>query len=264
MKELQDIVAAFEKVENWGQIAVLATVIEVRGSTYRRPGARMLVTQDGCIGSISGGCLDADVISLSQQFITSGEPMLVQYDITSPDDIIWGLGLGCDGLVRIFIERLTQQNQLNPVTFLSECYRRRQMGVLATVLRVEGELHLEIGTHLMLQQDSNVITSIKNSTLAALILEDAQEALRNNQSTLKLYQLPIGDAEVFIEVIQLPVPLVIFGAGHDAIPVVRFAKELGWHVTVVDSRQSSATSASFPVADTSWFLVQKIYASVSP
>lgn len=249
MKEVQDIVAAFEKVENCSH-AVLATVVEVRGSTYRRPGARMLITQDDCIGSISGGCLEADVISLSQQVITSGKPMLVQYDTTSPDDIIWGLGLGCTGLVRVFIERLTQQNQLNPVTFLSKCYRRQQMGVLATVLRVEGELHSEAGTHLMLQQDSNVISSIKNSTLAALILGDAQEALRNNQSTLKLHQLPIGKAEVFIEVIQPPVPLVIFGAGHDANPVVRFAKELGWHITVVDSRQSSATSTRFLAADT--------------
>lgn len=86
-------------------------------------------------------------------------------------------------------------------------------------------------------------------TLASLIFKDAQEGLRNNQSTVKMYQLSIGDAEVFIEVIQLPGPLVIFGAGHDAIPVVRFAKELGWNVTVVDSRQSSATSAHFLAAD---------------
>jgi xanthine/CO dehydrogenase XdhC/CoxF family maturation factor len=250
MKELQDIVAAFEKIEHCGQIAALATVTEVRGSTYRRPGARMLITQDGCrVGSISGGCLEADVVERSQQVMASGEPMLVQYDTTSPDDIIWGLGLGCNGLVRVFIERLTQQNKLHPVGFISECYRRRQIGVIATVLRAEGELLLEAGTHLMLQQDGSAIAHIKDSTLAALILDDARAALRHNQSALKQYQLPVGNVEVFIEAIQPPVPLVIFGAGDDAIPVVGFAKGLGWHVTVVDSRQSYATSTRFPAAD---------------
>ena len=250
MKELQAIVEEFERTERDGRLTALATVIEVRGSTYRRRSARMLMTQGGCrVGSISGGCLEADVFERAQQVMASGEPIVVKYDTTSPDDIVWGLGLGCNGLVRVFIERLTQQSQLNPVAFVAECYRRRQMGVLATVFRVEGQLRSEAGSRLILQQDGNTISSIKNSALATGILDDAREALRNSQSTVKLYQLPVGNVEVFIEVIQPPVPLVIFGTGDDAMPVVRFAKELGWHVTVVDSRQSSATSARFSLAD---------------
>lgn len=249
MKELQDIVATFEKVE-CGQIAALATVVEVRGSTYRRPGARMLITPDNYIGSISGGCLEADVVERSQQVMASGESMLVQYDTTSPDDIIWGLGIGCNGLVRVFIERLTQQSQFNPVTFISNCYRYRQMGIVATVVNGEGDLHSEVGTHLMLHQDGSTLIKIKNCALAALVLNDAHAALDNNQSILQQYQLPLGNAQVFIEVIQPPVPLLIFGAGDDAKPVVRFAKELGWHVTVVDSRPAYATSERFPLADT--------------
>lgn len=247
MKELQDIIAAFAKVE-CDQITALATVVEVRGSTYRRPGARMLITQDGNIGSISGGCLEADVAMRSQQVIASGEPMLVQYDTTSPDDIIWGLGLGCNGLVRVFIERLMPQSQFNPVTFIADCYHRRQTGVLATVLYAEGDYHSEIGTYLMLRQDGSTLSKIKTA-LGAIVLNDARAALSNNQSILKQYQLPVGNAEVFIEVIQPPVPLIIFGAGDDAKPVVRFAKELGWHVTVVDSRPTYATSERFASAD---------------
>ncbi len=243
MKELQDIIAAFEKVE-CDQIAALATVVEVRGSTYRRPGARMLITPNNCIGSISGGCLEADVAMRSQQVIASGQPMLVQYDTASPDDIIWGLGLGCNGLVRVFIERL---HQLNPVTFIAESWRNRQVSVLATV--VSTQANLDVGTHLMLSQDENAVSRIKNPTLAALILNDARVALSNNQSTLNQYHLPVGDAEVFIEVIQPPIPLVIFGAGDDAKPVAHFAKELGWHVTVVDSRPAYATLERFPLAD---------------
>lgn len=122
------------------------------------------------------------------------------------------------------------------------------MGVLATVVRVEG-VEEKVGARLMLQQHGNVISHIENSTLAAIILDDAHAALHMRRSTLKLYQLSTGDVEVFIEAIQPPVPLVIFGAGHDAMPVARFAKELGWHVTVVDSRPAYATPDRFPMVD---------------
>ena len=249
MKEFLAIIDEFEETRDDKKTA-LATVIEVRGSTYRRPGARMLMTEGShMVGSISGGCLEADVFERAGQVMASGDPVVVKYDTTSGDDIVWGLGLGCNGLVRVFIERLTQESKLNSITFLAECFRRRQMGVLATVVSVEGQVQEKVGTRLMLSQDGNAISHIENSELSASILNDAQEALRNSLSTLKLYQLPTGNAEVFIEVIQPPVPLVIFGAGHDAIPVARFASELGWHVTVVDSRQSYATKDRFSLTD---------------
>lgn len=243
MKEVQAIIEAFNR-DN--RIAALATVIEVRGSTYRRPGARMLMTQSGYIGSISGGCLEADVFEHAQQVMALGEPMVVKYDTTSPDDIVWGLGLGCNGLVRVFIERLAPHKRSHSVAFLAECYQDQQIGVLATVVR---GADLVLGTHLMLQQDGKVRNYIEDSALAASVLEDAHAALRNNRSILKLYPLPGGEAEVFIEAIQPPVPLAIFGAGYDAVPVVNFAKALGWHVTVVDSRPAYATKERFPVAD---------------
>lgn len=250
MKELQAIIEAFEQTERDGRTTALATVIEVRGSTYRRAGARMLVTQGSrMVGTVSGGCLEADVFERAQQVMVSGEPALVTYDTTSPDDIVWGLGLGCNGLVRVLIERLTHSLEPNHITFLADCLRRRQTGVLATVVRLEGQVQEQVGARLMLQQNGNAIGRIENSALAASILEDAKEALCNSRSTLKLYELPLGRAEVFIEVQEPPMPLAIFGAGHDAMPLVRFAKELGWHVSVVDSRQSYATKERFPLAD---------------
>lgn len=250
MKELQAIIEAFEQTERDGRTTALATVIEVRGSTYRRAGARMLVTQGSpMVGTVSGGCLEADVFERAQQVMVSGEPTLVTYDTTSPDDIVWGLGLGCNGLVRVLIERLTHSLEPNHITFLADCLRRRQTGVLATVVRLEGQVQEQVGARLMLQQNGNAIGRIENSALATGILEDAKEALCNSRSILKLYELPLGRAEVFIEVQEPPVPLAIFGAGHDAMPLVRFAKELGWHVSVVDSRQSYATKERFSLAD---------------
>ena len=101
----------------------------------------------------------------------------------------------------------------------------------------------------MLQQNGSVTTCLSNSALAASIVEDARAALQSKTSILKSDQLPIGEVEVFIEVIQPPLPLIIFGASHDALPVARFAKELGWNVTVVDTRQSTATQNRFTDAD---------------
>ena len=250
MKELQDIVAAFEKVDSCSKTSALATIVKVLGSTYRRPGARMLITPDcQIVGSISGGCLEGDVFDHAQQVMVSSEPILVKYDTTSADDIVWGLGLGCNGMVQVLIEHLTQQNEPSSMAFLAECFRQRQMGVIVTVFRIEGQVRTKVGARLMLHQNGTVISNIEDSNLATGILDDAYEALRTSRSKVKEYQLLGGSAEIFIEVIQPPVPLVIFGAGHDAIPLVRFAKELGWHVTVVDSRPAYATLGRFPLLD---------------
>lgn len=250
MKELQDIVAAFEKVESCSKTAALATIVKVLGSTYRRPGARMLMTPDGrMVGSISGGCLEGDVFEHAQRVMASSEPIVVKYDTTSADDIVWGLGLGCNGMVQVLIEQITQENEPNPMAFFAECLRQQQMGVIVTVFHIEGQVRTKVGTRLMLHQNGTVISNIEDSNLAAAILNDAHEALRSSCSLVKEYQVLGGSAEIFIEVIQPAVPLVIFGAGHDAIPLVRFAKELGWHVTVVDSRPAYATLGRFPLAD---------------
>jgi len=289
MKELEDIVAAFEKVKTGGKTAAIATLVKASGSTYRRPGARMLMTSDGqMVGSLSGGCLEGDVFEQAQAVMTSGKPIVVQYDTMSDEDIIWGLGLGCNGIVQILIERLEAESplthilhyppnppckggnsapsplqgegwggvkglgarfELNHLAFLTDCLRLRHVGVLATVFHIEGQVHAQVGTRLMLHPDSTVKSDIEDADLLAQIREDAQKALDDNRSTVKVYPLPLGKAEVFIEVIQPPVPLMIFGAGHDAVPLVRLAQELGWYVTVVDSRKVETTRERFPSAD---------------
>lgn len=250
MKEIQAIVEALDGVERQSGIAALATVVNAKGSTYRRPGARMLIAQSGwMVGTISGGCLEGDVFERAQQVILSGETTVVKYDTTSGEDIVWGLGLGCNGVVQVLIERLDPQNKLSPLAFLAECFRCRQPGVLATVFNVEGQTRVKVGSRVMLHQDNTVTSEIEDSHLTPAVIDDAQIALRDGRSTVKTYQLSAGSAEVLIEAIQPPTPLVIFGAGHDAVPVARFAKELGWHVTVVDSRPAYATPERFPLAD---------------
>ena len=298
MKELQDIVAAFEQVESGSTTAALATLVKAQGSTYRRPGARMLMTSQGqMVGSLSGGCLEGDVFEQAQAVMASGKPIVVQYDTMSDDDIIWGLGLGCNGIVQILIERVEQESplthilhhppnlltkapadqggnrnrklpsplskgglrgvnqdsgaghELNHLAFLTDCLHQRQAGVLATVFHVEGQVKAQIATRLMVYPDGTLKSNIEDADLVAQIRDDAWKALDDSRSIVKSYPLPTGKAEVVIEVIQPPVPLMIFGAGHDAIPLVRLAQELGWYVTVVDSRKVETTQERFSSAD---------------
>lgn len=250
MKELQNILKTFEQNQNSGKYTALATLVKAQGSTYRRPGARMLITSEGkMIGSLSGGCLEGDVFEQAQEVMTSGKPIVVQYDTMSDEDIIWGLGLGCNGIVQILIERLETESPFNHMAFLADCLHHRQVGVLATVFDVEGQLKAQVGTRLIMPLDGTVKSDIENTDLIAEIQNDAQEALENSRSQVKSYPFPTGKAEVFIEVIQPSVPLMIFGAGFDAVSLLRLAQELGWYVTVVDSRQADGTRSRFSSAD---------------
>ncbi len=251
MKELRDILDAWADVRRRGERAVLATVVKARGSTYRRPGARMLLRPDGAmVGSIGGGCLEGDVLEKARQVLATGEPRLVAYDMTSDDDIVWGLGLGCNGVVYVLLEALPHGGPADPMAFLDECLTHERVGVLATVFRVEGRRPAHVGDRWMVRADGELWGStLQDPALLEALRPDVDEARRTGRSTVRTYALPDGEAEVFIEVVQPPVPLVVFGAGHDAIPVVRFAKALGWRVTVVDSRPAYATRDRFPEAD---------------
>ena len=250
MKELQSIIDAYREIEQRGAQAALATVVNVAGSAYRRPGARMLIATDGqTVGSVSGGCLERDVLNQAQRVLQRNKPSVVTYDSMSDDDIVWEFNLGCNGIVDVLIEPLPH-NGKRGLSFLADCLEHKHAGVVATVFGVEGHMKAAIGNRLMLSERQPAIHDIGDGDLAEAIRHDSQRALDSGTPKVTMYQMSAGRAEVFIEVIQPPVPLVIFGAGHDAVPLVRFAKELGWHVTVVDPRPGYATRQKFPLADT--------------
>jgi len=190
---------------------VLATLVTVVGSSYRRPGARMLLTSAGVrLGSISGGCLEEDVIARARVVATTGVPEVITYDTTSENDLVWGVGLGCHGVVQVLLEKLPARPAWASV--LQENFRTRRATSLKVVWRAHNPTLL--GTHLRLEA-----------------------ALLGNISG------------VFEQTIPPAVSLVIFGAGDDAQPLVRLAKEIGWHVTIADPRGEFATTLRFPTAD---------------
>lgn len=120
MNEVRAVVKAFDEAQQQGQRCALATVVSVEGSAYRRPGARMLICADGTsTGMISAGCLEGDVIEHALGVIASDEAKLVEYNTTSTsEEIVWGLGLGCNGIVRVLIEPLAPNS-----TYLSSTLR---------------------------------------------------------------------------------------------------------------------------------------------
>ncbi|MEH1913229.1 XdhC family protein [Nostoc sp.] len=249
MNELQAILEGFESSQKSGEMTFLATVVKTQGSTYRRSGAKMLMTNTGrTIGTISAGCLEKDVFEHTQQRMSDGESIVVTYDSTASEDILWGFGLGCNGIVQVLIERLERKSTPNAIAFIQECFHKKHLGIIATVFAFEGAVKVKLGSRLLLYPDGKIITDIKDANLIQSLLADSQAAFANQKSRVNNYQLPLGSAEVFIEVIQPPTPLVIFGAGYDAIPVAQFAQALGWDVTVVDCRANEATKARFPIA----------------
>ena len=250
MKELQDIIKAYESIKQAEAQALLATIVKVRGSTYRRPGARMLIREDGTtVGAISSGCLEADVVERSKKILETLEPTTVVYDMTSSDNDVWGLNLGCNGVIHILLEPIRMSVVSSHLTFIADCLRNQKLGVVATVFRVDGEFQARVGSRVLVQEDGSVAEDIRNPVLSAALLEDCLNAVRTKQSSVKEYRFLEGVVEAFIEVIHPPVPLFIFGGGPDAIPIARFAKELGWHVTVIDHRPAHATKERFSAAD---------------
>jgi xanthine/CO dehydrogenase XdhC/CoxF family maturation factor len=249
MKELETITLQAERARACGTPAALATVISIEGSAYRLPGARMLIVDGKWIaGSISGGCLEDDVVLRAGEAIAGNAALLTTYDTTSDDDIVFGVGLGCKGIIRILIEPIAPAGHgADFIGFARSCLKDRAIGTAATVISTSGQVQATRGSRVLLRGES-VLSDIEDPALVEKIRSEAPLAAELG-SAIVAFALPTGSAEVFVERIEPPTPLVVFGAGHDAMPVVRLAKELGWHVTVVDHRPAYAGATRFPDAD---------------
>lgn len=245
MNEAQNIVNAFRRLAP-NQRAALATIVSLEGSSYRRPGARMLITDSGeTTGLLSAGCFEQDVCERARMVMLTGEPALVKYDTTTNDDIVWGLGLGCSGVVHVLIEPATNERVAGLMQLLAECAECESCGAIATVFRANSE---SLGAAAFLYADG----TIDGQPIARSIFDDLREVVRKGNSTIRRYATEDGYIDVFLEVVRPPARLVIFGAGHDSAPVVRLAKSLGWHTSVVDTRARVSSHERFEDADAVW------------
>lgn len=249
MKEVKDIVQAYNIATKAGKQTALATVVHVEGSSYRRAGARMLVTDDGQLtGAISGGCLEGDALRKARLVMAQQKPMLVTYDTTDDDDAKLGVGLGCSGIIHILIEPINNEDNTNPIALFKQFLSKRAPVVLITIFSLNDKQAPQPGTCALLNKNEIITGKFPDATIEEASLIDAKDVLKNGNSLTKTY-IYQDKFTCFIELLQPAVSLILVGAGNDTIPITQIAKVLGWQVTVVDGRANYAVAARFPMAD---------------
>ncbi|MHB8208935.1 XdhC family protein [Mucilaginibacter sp.] len=244
MKEIIDIVTAYEQAHKLGKKTALATVVLVEGSAYRRAGARMLITEDGQLtGAISGGCLEGDALRKARMVILQQEALLVTYDTMDDDDAKLGVGLGCNGIIHILIEPINDELN-NPINLLKNVIATRGYSVLVTLFSIKDRKAHQPGTCLCMTNTDTQIKGLEALYYKDQLLRDAKEVLEKQSSTVLNYD----GYTAFIECVKPLMSLVIIGAGNDAIPLTKISAILGWNITVIDGRPNYAVSERFPLA----------------
>ncbi|RTZ07028.1 XdhC/CoxI family protein [Flavobacterium bomense] len=244
MKEVTDILKAYSTAKASGKKTALATVVKVEGSSYRQPGARMLVTEDGILtGAISGGCLEGDALRKALLAIHQKQNKLITYDTSDESDSDFGVQLGCNGIVHILFEYIDECAVCNPIYLLEQSVAERKEAVVLTLFSLERNT-VQIGTVLVYRED---LVISQRTDLKALHVA-FKEVLYSKSSIIKKIQLEDHEHEALIEYIPLPVSLVLAGAGNDAQPLVKMANLLGWEVLVGDGRATHSTAKRFPEA----------------
>lgn len=244
MKEIRDIIQAYDRAKENGKRTALATVVHVEGSSYRRPGARMLIEDDGQLtGAISGGCLEGDALRKALLVITDRRSKLVTYDTMDDDDAKFGVGLGCNGIIQVLIEPINDNDPNNPIQYLKSIDQQRQTSVLVTLFSLKNKKDTQQGTCLLVKENGDILDQTK--ILKDILIADASEAMASKVSSFKNYISHEHDITAFIEVIKPPVSVIIVGAGNDVMPVVEMADVLGWEATVIDGRANLAKKERF-------------------
>lgn len=238
-KETAEVLSRLAELTAAGRRAALATVVHIVGSAYRRPGAKFLIEETGdTLGSVSGGCLEADVREVAKGVLETGRPSLRHYSTGADEDVVWGLGLGCNGLVDVFIQSATE----GPLAGLEDRLRGLLAGdasfVVATVL--DGD---DAGA-VLIAGPEEAHGSLGAADLDALAVEKARSLMPAGRSGVH----PVGDRPVFFEVQPPPPHLIVCGAGEDARPLVAYAADAGFRVTLVDHRKGLMNPAWFPQA----------------
>jgi xanthine dehydrogenase accessory factor len=233
-----EVLSAVGDALDAGREAVLATVIDVEGSAYRRPGAKMMIEDGESAGSVTAGCLEDEVRTLAADVRAAGEPRVETFDLTG-DDGTWGLGMGCNGIITILLEPVDESHR--PV--VERVAEGEDVGVVTVV---DGDRPR--GERGYYTPDEGFFGDLPAWLHAELTEPTAALLGQGDTDTLQIDR-DEGDVEVFVDGIEAPPHLVVFGSGPDVGPVVDLAKRVDFRVTVVGFRGAQATSEAFPAAD---------------
>jgi xanthine/CO dehydrogenase XdhC/CoxF family maturation factor len=224
MTELDRILEAAVEWRDKGLDFALATVVGVRGSTYRGLGSRQLLGADGAsVGTVSGGCLDADLHRAAREVMATGVPRLIEFDLTADDEAVWGWGIGCNGATRLVVEPAA--------------------GVAALIADLQAAPRPVVVVH-HLDPDRIGLRRLFRASGGDDLPRSVVEAIEEGRN--RVTEVEGGPA--MVELVGAAHRLVVCGAGHDAVPLVRLAAELGYETVVVDDRRQFLTSDRFPEA----------------
>jgi xanthine/CO dehydrogenase XdhC/CoxF family maturation factor len=235
MTELEQIATVWQAACDSGETGILATVVRVEGSSYRAPGARLLITSGGRrAGSVSGGCLEAD-LQRKAWWITDRGPVIRRYDTSIDGELSEGFGLGCNGVIDVLIERLPSAD---PPLFdaVRKVARTRQPAWVATAIHTDSRSNVAMGERAVVFEGEPLPRHFVDSGCEI----DPGAPPRSYAGS--------GHAEFFVESVTPPYRLLVFGAGDDAIPLVRLACLTGFETVVLDGRSHFARAERFPSA----------------
>jgi xanthine dehydrogenase accessory factor len=252
MDEHGRMMKAWSAAVTSGTPAVLATLVGVRGASYRSMGARMLILEDGTrIGALSGGCIEGELCRRAFWWTEGGKPYLRTYDTSvQPGEEDTGYGLGCGGSIDVWLERLSPGDPLNPLLLAEEVRAKRVERVTAVFLSSNNEA-LQGKRFALDPQGSLRAASGGRLPQDAVQIEMASMTPAvEERSSRRLIGAAGGEepSDVFIDVMRPPTQLVVFGGGFDAQPLVHLAAQMGWRVMVCDQRADFARAQRFPEA----------------
>jgi xanthine/CO dehydrogenase XdhC/CoxF family maturation factor len=243
MSEITDVLEAIQSLSARGDRLALATIVEVRGSTYRRPGARLLVPEHGdLIGNISGGCLEGDVADVARVVMDEGVARIVSFDLTADDEAVWGWGLGCNGAIELFVEPADKAAEVAGA--LRMALEEERPISMVTILG-SATPGVEQGDRMLVRPDGSTQGSFGDTALDEAAREAALSLMKLERSEVRLLAQGV---RAFVEVLEPPLRLLICGAGHDVEPLVRAAAGLGWSPVVADDRAMFLNRERFPEA----------------
>ena len=250
MNELRAILDELTQIRAGDEPAVLATVVRVLGSAYRGIGARRLINRDGpAIGLVSGGCLEADIARQAWRLTEGGKAALIRYDSVDSDGE-WTFGLGCRGTIDILLERIDGTRPTAWINYLRAHLDEHEPSVLARVLASDaGTAAARLGSFLAVGSSAAPIHDLASPDLAGRLAAAARDALRSGRSGHATLATDAGRVTALLEVIEPPPTLLACGVGPDVLPLVRMARELGWHIAVIAGRNQAATRGRFAAAD---------------
>jgi xanthine/CO dehydrogenase XdhC/CoxF family maturation factor len=249
MKEIREIINAYNKARINEKRLALATLVHLNGSSYRRPGARMIVDEEGQLtGAISGGCLEGDALRKAVFCIHTQVPKLVVYDTSDEEDATIGIQLGCSGIIQVLFEPIDENDPLNPIELLKKAIHKRQNTVLVTLYASQIKKGDTVGTSILLEDSGEFHNNSTFQFVPETLMQDVIETLTVKKSTFKSYKNNDNTFNAFLSFISPPISLVIVGAGNDAIPLQSIAETLGWEVIIVDGRHTYAKIERFSSA----------------